>query len=310
MRLEDLTFDELDERVAVLKEYLESVKDDSTEYEKTDRYIRALSMVKMDMCDREGENIRRLYESGEIDANYASEMFESMEQTKEEAMQEAFPYLESATATFLLSIAIEEVRDLIKILFDLKKTKRYIIDKTLGSSIRHRLKRYNIIHQDAVQFELLKSKKYALPEIMDNKLGKQFKLANKWMKDGEKTHVKIYYYNGKPVCGIAWLSNGSVETVFYDSKFKRHEDYYNASMCVKVYINHPSIKRTMTQLKDDWARELKKQRQSIEESANKDASQGNLKRKLKLMEESVADGFLDEEMYNLYVKEVNQSLNY
>ena len=296
-----MDFKEIDQKLQSYNQYLESAEDpdmrEDIRYKKID-----LAKKAIDMCDSAIGRATALFESGKISKEDAQQIIDSMEEKKENLIPDACPaYMESVEAA-ALSLAVNEVQKLSK-----PNNFAKSLMKPEVAYIMSRLKRYTLLHEDAVAFKQLTPQTYRFAEIAETKLGKPFKYAPIWFKANQQIATRIYTYNNKPVCAIAFTQENNSDIVFYDGSFKKHADYYSACMLAKAHIGDPAIKRVLEKLKSEWKAYVKTTKNHITESVEEAIADGRYEEKILAFQEAAQEGFVDDAAYNMYLAEMQQA---
>ena len=296
-----MDFKEIDQKLQSYNQYLESAEDpdmrEDIRYKKID-----LAKKAIDMCDSAIGRATALFESGKISKEDAQQIIDSMEEKKENLIPDACPaYMESVEAA-ALSLAVNEVQKLSK-----PNNFAKSLMKPEVAYIMSRLKRYTLLHEDAVAFKQLTPQTYRFAEIAETKLGKPFKYATIWFKANQQIATRIYTYNNKPVCAIAFTQENNSDIVFYDGSFKKHADYYSACMLAKAHIGDPTIKRVLEKLKSEWKAYVKTTKKHITESVEEAIADGRYEEKILAFQEAAQEGFVDDAAYNMYLAEMQQA---
>ena len=296
-----MDFREIDQKLQQYNQYLESAGDFDMRYDL--RYKKnELAKKAITMCESAIDRANALFESGKLSKEDAQEIIDSMREKRENLIPDACPaYMESVEAA-ALSLAVSEVQKLSK-----PNSFAKSLMKPEVSFIMNRLKRYTLLHEDAVAFKQLTAQTYRFAEIADTKLGKPFKYAPVWFKANQQIATRIYTYNNKPVCAIAFTQENNSDIVFYDSSFKKHADYYAACMLAKAHIGDPVIKRVLEKLKAEWKGYVKTTKNHITESGEEAIANGRYEEKILAFQESAREGFVDVHAYNMYLAELKQA---
>lgn len=275
--------------------------------------IQNLQIQKMEFCDDQIERAKMLYEDGDIGESLLNDTISSMSAVIEDALPEALPYYtEAASALAFLKVA-GEVGKFVNLGTKVFPTQiGKLISAPNKAYAKERLSNYNIIFTDAIAFNQLTSEVYNFDEISKKPNLNRFKYGKSWFESGIRTNVKVFSYNDKAVCAICYTKpkdifqeEAGIETAFYDSKFKRHEDYYIACMALSVEVSHPAINRTLERLKKAWESEASKQKTEIKESVEEAILHGQLEEKMSLIEEACEEGMIDtytRDFYKEYVE--------
>ena len=296
-----MDFREIDQKLRVYDQYLENAED--SEMREDLRYKKnELAKKVIEMCESAIDRATALYESGKLSKADAQEIIDSMEEKRQNLIPDACPaYMESVEAA-ALSLAVNEVQKLSKSNNFAKSLMKPEVSYIMG-----RLKRYTLLHEDAVAFTQLTPQTYRFTEIADTKLGKPFKYAPVWFKANQQIATRIYTYNNKPVCAIAFTAENNSDIVFYESSFKKHADYYAACMLAKAHIGDPTIKRVLEKLKAEWKSYVKTTRNHITESVEEAIAEGRYEEKILAFQEAAQEGFVRDEDYNMYLAEMRQA---
>ena len=97
----------------------------------------------------------------------------------------------------------------------------------------------------------------------------------------------------------------NIETVLLDSRLKKHEDYYTAYMSAELQVNHPSIKRIMTKLKQQWKQASKNLDKEIQDNIDEAVENDTIDKKYVYISEACKEGYLTQEQVNSYTKRLS-----
>lgn len=296
-----MDFKEIDQKLRIYDQYLESAEDpdmrEDLRYKKNE-----LAKKAIEMCESAIDRAHALMESGKLSKEDGQQIIDSMEEKRDSLIPDACPaYMESVEAA-ALSLAVSEVQKLSK-----PNNFAKSLMKPEVSYIMSRLKRYTLLHADAVAFAQLTAQTYRFAEIAETKLGKPFKYAPVWFKANQQIATRVYTYNNEPVCAIAFTQENNSDIVFYDNSFKKHADYYSACMLAKAHIGDPTIKRVLEKLKAEWKSYVKTTKNHITESVEEAIADGRYEEKILAFQEAAREGFVDDAAYNMYLGELRQA---
>ena len=275
-----------------------------------------LGEKKIANCDKLLETLYSQREAGLITEETSVEYEDGILNEKYSTMLQIYPWYEEASHAAGLSIAVNELAALTSATISLIPTS--VIGKVITAPVRKfiasRLDKYLLIHADATEFKTLSEEKYDISEI--ERFNFKFKHAEKWLDRGiSRIHVVVYSYKNKPVMAIAYAKdihagvgmNALVEPLIIDNSFNKHQDYYVASMCVKLQVTHPAISRVLKGLKNEWNKKVKDLRKDIQESVEVAIINGTYDQKVQLITESVEQNRLDAESARIYLDEMMRS---
>lgn len=299
-----MTFEECEQQIQNLS--LRYQNSSSEDKDMNHKILMSAGKRYANMCNAALEKNARMLALGYVDDVYAESVEEKITEAKAKVQCMVFPYLEAGAMASALNIAYKEVEFLsMKIMNSLIVP---TLGKGIGSAARKfitkRLSRYTLLHEDAVDFRQLESSSFTLEELSRFPQIK-FKFAEKWVEKGKQFDCEVFYYKNKPVAAIAhsraekaWNDGGEsflVECTVFDSKFKKHEDYYTACMATKRQLTHPAISRVLKKLKDEWKRELEKQKRETQESASDAYVDGTIDKHLEYICECVEHDIITEQ---------------
>lgn len=309
-----MTFEEAGQRVVQLSNrYKDSVPEDK---EMNHKFLISAGKQYINKCNALLEKNAKMLELGYVDEVYAEFVEAKVEEEKAKTEFTMFPYLEDGAIAIALNIAYKELEYLSMELYN----KVFIpsLGKGLNAMERKfilkRLNRYTLLHEDAVEFRQLESASFGMEE-MDRFPQIKFKFANKWVEKGKQFDCQVYYYKNKPVAAIAHsrvaVEDGGeaflVECMVCDSKFKKHEDYYTACMATKKQLTHPAVSRILKKLKEEWKRELEKQKREAAESVEDAYTNNSFDNKLEYIAECVNHDIIDERQAEIYRVQILRS---
>jgi hypothetical protein len=308
-----LEFEQYDKKLDQLCTFLESVDDvNSATARSIVRNMQQIAKEKLAYTKKEKQRVEALYESGDIDLDYRNEAIAALEDGEEETLKMAYPCYEEAQTGKALSIIGKECKALAKYVPGAVVVGAgcKLIDVAAKKWILSRLKKYTLLHPDAISVTQLTSEPYTVQEAVA-KYHIKFRLAYEWAKSPVATRCVVYKYNNKVVMAIAYSKDGkdidkfnggiSVETVIYGAEFHKHEDYYNAYMCSRVQISHPSVKRVLDKMKSEWKQKAKTAVKKVEESVEEYGIEGETY----LITESVKEKFLTMEEAEYFKQVMN-----
>ena len=300
------SFSSYDTQIAKLTPYLESADSDRVRDK-----IKELSLKKAKKCDDLIEEAAELYNQDKISLSTYIESVDEIAAIKEDTLKNGVEWYTEAVSAKVYDTAMKEIMALS--VLGTKMVAGYMLTKTGKKYVRERLSKYTLLNEDALDCRQFESDVFTIEEA-SSKFHIKFNYADNWERGGKQTYVRVYFYNKKPVMAIAYLrekgdnlinSKMNIETVLIDSRLKKHEDYYTAYMSAELQVNHPSIKRVMTKLKQQWKSASKKIDNEIQDNIEEAVNNGTIDKKYQYVSEACAEGYLTQEQLNQYTKRLN-----
>ncbi len=300
------TFSSYDKQIAELTPYLES-----SESDKVKDKIKELSLKKAKKCDALIEEAAGLYNQNKISLSTYMETVDEMASIKETTLSNGVEWYNEAVSAKVYDTALKELMALS--VLGTKMVAGYMLTKAGKKYVRERLSKYTLLNEDAIDCRQFESDVYTLEEAV-SKFHIKFNYAENWERSGKQTYVRVYFYNKKPIMAIAYMrekkdnvvnSKMNIETVLLDSRLKKHEDYYTAYMSAELQVNHPSIKRIMAKLKQQWKQASKNLDKEIQDNIDEAVENDTIDKKYVYISEACKEGYLTQEQVNSYTKRLS-----
>lgn len=202
----------------------------------------------------------------------------------EEAYQElsrAYTWYEDGIAAIAMGVITREIAALFDTL--IIKTIGTAAGKGLmkgaGSALLSRFKAYGKIYPEIIPISEFSKVNYDIIEAT-TRFKLKFKLAGKWAeKLNTRVSVRVYTRDKKPAFAIAYSDKSEDKTynsefVMIDNKYRKHLDFYTASAHADVGIMHPSIKRVIVDIRNEWKKLQKQNKRDINEAVEDAIAEG------------------------------------